>query len=104
MTLYPSYWRNSHCKSHFILWNNDIFWCDWDDEGYWTGTAYLETQVWQAMPQDYINYEKLADQLGEIPWDVLQACYSLVRKESAEQHHDRRTGAFRRIGSLPMDK
>ena len=80
LTLYPSYWRNSHCGSHFILWNSEVYWCDWDDDGYWTQTAEIETRVWDSLTYDWINYEVLADQLGEIPWDVLQACYSLTRR------------------------
>jgi hypothetical protein len=96
LSLYPSYWRDSHCGSHFILWNNQVYWCDWDDDRYWRGTAHLESQVWTALTSDFINYETLADQLGEIPWDVLQACYALVRGGRAVQHPDRRAGAFRR--------
>lgn len=96
LTLYPSYWRDSHCGSHFILWNNEIYWCDWDDDSYWNHTTGIETRVWDSLTYDWVSYEALADQLGEIPWDVLQACYSLARRGRAEQHKDRRTGAFRR--------
>lgn len=26
-SLYPSFWRDTKCKSHFIIWNNKIHWC-----------------------------------------------------------------------------
>ena len=28
ISLYPSYWRDTKCESHFILWRNIIYWCD----------------------------------------------------------------------------
>src|SRR4051812_11259671 len=31
-SLHPSYWRSSACKSHFIIWNNKIYWCSSDDD------------------------------------------------------------------------
>jgi hypothetical protein len=96
LTLFPSYWRDSHCGSHFILWKNQIVWCDWDDEGYWSQSTEIEGRVLAALPHDWIKYEELAEQLDEIPWDVLRACYALVRQRLAEQHSDRRTGAFRK--------
>jgi hypothetical protein len=27
VTLLPSVWRTSGCKSHFILWRNAVWWC-----------------------------------------------------------------------------
>src|SRR5262245_20190289 len=34
LSLYPSYWRDDRCGCHFILWNNQIFWCrGWESEG-----------------------------------------------------------------------
>lgn len=39
LTLMPSVWRTSGCRSHFILWRNQVWWCDWydgaDDEPSW---------------------------------------------------------------------
>ena len=96
LTLYPSYWRASHCESHFILWNNEIFWCDWDDYGYWEGGSELESAVLGTIPAEYITYEKLADRIGEVPWDVLKACYALTRQKKIERHPDRRRGEFRK--------
>ena len=29
ITLLPSIWRESGCKTHFILWNNDVLMCFW---------------------------------------------------------------------------
>lgn len=95
VTLYPSYWRGTHCRSHFILWNNKIMWCDWDNFEYWNNDSKLEPKVYEALSHKYINYVVLADQLDELPWDVLKACYSLTRKGKLEQHSNRRLGEFR---------
>ena len=32
LSLMPSVWRTSGCRSHFILWRNQVWWCDWYDE------------------------------------------------------------------------
>ena len=29
VTLFPSVWRDSGCRSHFIVWHDTILWCDW---------------------------------------------------------------------------
>lgn len=31
VTLMPSVWRTSGCRSHFILWEHEVYWC-----GHWT--------------------------------------------------------------------
>lgn len=99
-TLYPSYWRDTKCKSHFILWNNQIFWCDWDeDAAFWIGTSQIEQQVVAKLPSTWVSYDEIAGQLGELPWDVLQACHALVKQRRAEMHPNRRLGQFRRLTS-----
>jgi hypothetical protein len=96
LSLYPSYWRATHCESHFILWDNKIAWCDWDDYSYWQGDSELESVVLAAMSTQYVEYRVLAETLGEVPWDVLKACYGLVRKGRVESHPDRTNAEFRR--------
>lgn len=99
LTLFPSYWRATHCGSHFILWKNEICWCDWDDYKYWQGGSELESIVLSIMPEAYVSYEALAERMGELPWDVLKACYALVGEGKAERHPDRKRGEFRKIAS-----
>ena len=31
LTIYPSVWRDTGCRAHFIVWNDQILWCDVDD-------------------------------------------------------------------------
>lgn len=99
LTIYPSYWRDTKCESHFILWNSRIFWCDWKDhDDIWEKSNDIEERVLTAMPLEFISHEDLADLIQEIPWDVLQACHSLVRKKAALSHPDWKKRQFRRVG------
>lgn len=100
VSLFPSYWRDSKCGSHFILWSNHVYWCDWEDDGLWTSASVIQDRVYQALPDHFVHYEQLAEQLGEIPWDVLLACHALVRKGEAVMNQPRSKGEFRRTNSL----
>jgi hypothetical protein len=37
VTLMPSVWRTTGCRSHFVLWENKVWWCRYetDDAGEW---------------------------------------------------------------------
>jgi hypothetical protein len=99
LSVFPSYWRDSKCESHFILWRNNIYWCDWEDDSLWTSASSIEERVLRELPDHFTHYEALAEQLQEVPWDVLLACNSLVRKGKALMNMPRSTGEFRRRAS-----
>jgi hypothetical protein len=98
LTLYPSYWRESECGAHFILWNNRIIWCGrWDetDEDEWWYRTGLDVRP-ALSSEEFRNYEAVADQMNELPWDVLTACRQLVRKkEAVEMSGKRQRGWFK---------
>jgi hypothetical protein len=100
LTIYPSVWRDSGCRAHFIVWNNAILWCDgydadapkWDDRE-------LAAAVERILPppgKPHRHFEEIASQLDAIPWEVLWACRSLERAGVAESS-ERGT----RFGLLP---
>ena len=101
LSLYPSYWRKDGCGSHFILWNNQIYWClGWesDESDSWHVSADIEEKVYAVLPDDwFVNYEQVAEQLELIPWEVLQACRQLVEKGKAISDVWPRRGMYRRI-------
>jgi hypothetical protein len=101
VSLFPSYWRDSKCASHFIVWSNNVYWCDLDDDGLWTRPSVIQDRVCQALPDYFIKYEQLAEQLGEIPWEVLLACHALVRKGEAVVNQPGSSGEFRRAKPSP---
>ncbi len=84
LTLYPSYWRDSACRSHFIIWNNHIYWCrGWesDESDEWAVSQSIEDKIFHIMAEDrFVSYEQMADKLDLIPWDALQACRQLVKR------------------------
>lgn len=96
LSLFPSVWRDSGCRSHFIVWRSRIYWCDWHDE-LETPINDVITQVSQKLTKNYIDYVTLADQLNLVPWAVLSACNLLCRKGFAVAGAGERRGQFKRV-------
>jgi hypothetical protein len=89
ITVFPSYWRDSHCGSHFVLWSNRIEWCsssDDDQNDIWENVPEaIEQSVLSVLTAEYRRYEDLAETLDMIPWEVLQACKQLDKKGLAQK-------------------
>lgn len=100
LTLYPSYWRDGACGSHFILWDNQIYWCHgWDDEDFdwWSVSEDVETRVYGALKKEVLTpYWDVADEVGILPWEALQACRQLMEKKRAERGFGDDEGKYRR--------
>lgn len=95
LSLYPSVWRDTGCKSHFIVWRSKIFWCDWHDEL----DAPMEEVVQKtmaALPDVFVSYLAISDQLDLVPWSVLSACHRLCRSGHAEAGTGTHQSQFRR--------
>ncbi len=92
LTLYPSYWRDSACGSHFIVWNSNIFWCSSGideeiDESWDVISITTENMVFDSLPENkFVEYTILAESLNLTPWETLQACRQLVRKNKASSN------------------
>jgi hypothetical protein len=101
LTLFPSYWRDNKCGSHFILWNNRIYWCrGWESEesDSWDVSNEIEDKVYAALPMEqFIGYEQIAEILDLIPWEVLQACRQLARNGKAIADLSPRNSMYRRL-------
>jgi Family of unknown function (DUF6527) len=81
LTIYPSIWRDSGCRVHFIIWRNRILWCDRHEKDYWSDDALLHA-VRQSLPASgaaHRHFEEIAIELAAVPWEVLWACQSLER-------------------------
>ena len=85
LTLFPSVWRDTGCLSHFIIWNGQILLFAGRDNYTSRAPRYsdlhsLATRVQEFWPHDgWVHCVEIADLLGEIPWDVLDACRYLAR-------------------------
>lgn len=94
LSLFPSVWRETGCKSHFILWLSRIYWCDWGDE-LDTPMEDVVEQVRGRLSTDLVSYVEMADALQLVPWAVLSACHRLVREGAAEEGTSKFRGQFR---------
>lgn len=96
VSLFPSVWRDSGCRSHFIVWRSRIYWCDFYDE-LDTPMEEIMTQVKNNLPKSFVSYAALADQLNLIPWAVLSACNTLCHQGLAVAGVGKQRGQFRRV-------
>jgi len=94
LSIFPSVWRDTGCRSHFIVWRSKIYWCDWDE----LDTPSEETlqEVLAALPDKFTPYTDLADSLELVPWAVLTAARRLVQMGLAERDKGDRQAMFRR--------
>lgn len=103
ITIYPSVWRDTGCEAHFIVWRNMILLLgDWDDTEYdrfWDDKALNELRgaVLVHLPiEKLVHFVDIADELGELPWDVLKACRELVKRKLAVEGEHKQRQKFRR--------
>ena len=97
LTIFPSYWREDGCGSHFIVSRDQILWCGGDYE-YWEESVDpdLLRAVLQRLPSVRLcTILEIADVLDALPWDVLMACRQLVRQQLAHEGHGHERGQFR---------
>jgi hypothetical protein len=86
LTVYPSVWRDSGCGAHFIVWRDQILWCDW-----WESPDPADVRLTARVMQEialhgaeYVHYEVVATAIDENPWDVHWACNVLTRRGDVE--------------------
>lgn len=102
LSLYPSVWRESECKSHYIIWRNKIFLfsCSEAEFNYKAekkeSSQFINVVREQLPIKRFISFYDIAEALGEIPWDVLLACRRLVRDGFAKEGSNKHRGSFRR--------
>lgn len=78
VTLYPSVWRESGCRSHFVIWRNSIFLLGHDEFNRQRNKK-LENRVYRRLGDGCAHhFADLADALNELPWSVLVACQNLA--------------------------
>jgi hypothetical protein len=98
ITLFPSVWRDTGCRSHFVIWDDVIYWWDGGDP-LRTLTAkdcLLEKEVLRLLRiERFLGFVELADMLGEIPYQVLDACRRLVAVGDAVEGEDKQQSTFR---------
>jgi hypothetical protein len=94
ISLFPSVWRDNGCRSHFIVWQSRIYWCDTRSDTLDGADAALEVRVRVLLDPTLVSYVSLADQLNEVPWAVLVACNRLVASGEAREGDGADRGKF----------
>ncbi|KQV52816.1 hypothetical protein ASC95_08405 [Pelomonas sp. Root1217] len=103
LTLFPSVWRDTGCEAHFIIWRDQIVTfgggqASNNSPALTLDVSDLARRTLAAWPGgDFISYVDVADQLGEIPWDVQEACYRLVEKGLMVAGKGSNRGSFRKV-------
>ena len=110
LTLFPSVWRDTGCLSHFFIRSGHILLCGGEENYPYRSPAHpdllaLVTRVHDAWPHDgWVQVVEVADLLGEIPWDVLDACRYLVRAGALVEGRGQLRSNFRRLRKLPLKR
>ena len=105
-TLFPSYWRDTKCKSHFIIWNNRIYWCysNYEYDQDWTVGEEVEIIVLEMLKQDeFKSYLEIADESGLLPWETLQACEQLSKRGLCIPKNGRPHEYFKKVIIRPQN-
>ena len=95
VSLFPSVWRDSGCRSHFIVWRSRIYWCDGDEE-FEVPMADVVEQVRGALGHRFESYASIANRLELVPWAVLSASHQLCRDKVAVEGEQEQRGHFKR--------
>lgn len=99
LSLFPSVWRESGCRSHYIIWDGQIILFGQNDEyeGSLELTADMLEEVFGRLPAEgLVPLTELADALGAVPWDVATACRRLVKAGRAWEGKGKQRGHFGR--------
>lgn len=98
LSLYPSVWRHSGCKSHFIVWRSRIYWCDASEELLPMSSEFEQLVLSNItiQPQSYID---IAEALDTVPWAVLSACHRLSARGIIQSGSGKQRSSFWLIGS-----
>ena len=102
LTLFPSVWRDTGCEAHFVIWRDQIVTFGGGQTSSNSPALTLDVKdlakrtlaVWPS--ENFISYVDVADHLGEIPWDVQEACYRLVQLGLLVAGKGSNRGTFRR--------
>lgn len=103
ISLFPSVWLDSGCKSHFIIWRDKIlllgrYFDDYESPSIGVDLNTYSRSVLTTWPSGrFVPYTEVADLMDEIPWDVLQACRHLVKIGLFIEGTGQQQGTFQRI-------
>jgi hypothetical protein len=98
ITLYPSVIRESGCYSHFIVWYEKIYWCDYEDLwGDNPDNVELDKKTLERLEEGKpLYYFDVAENISELPWEVLLSFRRHVRTGKAIEGFGKNRGIFKK--------
>jgi hypothetical protein len=101
ISVFPSVWRDTGCKSHFIIWYGRILlFADFsDEEDVDLPLSILEalaSRVREQLTDELVHFREIAQRLRAIPWDVQYICRQLTRNGYAREGAGKKRGQFAR--------
>jgi hypothetical protein len=96
-SLFPSVDKPAGCLSHFILWRGRVLCCSADDDDggpQEIPEIKIERILGVLQGGRKAGFVQIADELDEVPWDVLAVCRSLGRSGVLEEGLGKQRGIF----------
>jgi hypothetical protein len=86
LSLYPSVWRDTGCRSHFVVWDDAIYWGDdWGVVRKGDSDRALITAVLdQLSSSQFKSAEEISEGIDLVPWMVVQIAEELTKNGDAE--------------------
>lgn len=80
LSIYPSIWKDTGCRAHFIVWRNRILWCGLRDESRLSllDEGHVANVLKHLPTKNFVHFESIAEELHAIPWEIYWACKELV--------------------------
>jgi hypothetical protein len=103
LSVFPSIWRDTGCKSHFIVWYGRIWLFDGSGEDGPNIPESVQQQLFakvqRILSATPIHFRDIARITGAVPWDVQYVCRQLARAGYAQEGSETRRGFFARTPS-----
>jgi len=99
VSLFPSVWRTEGCKSHYIIWHGRVLLFDGRGGDRIEPPIKVDIQrrakLMAALTRKFQTLLAIADDVGEIPWDTLDALRILKAEGLIEEGRESRESQFR---------
>lgn len=107
LSVFPSVWRDTGCRSHYIIWRGAVHLFGkagpGDEPAPDINLASLHGSVRNQLSRtSWRHFANIASDLNAIPWDVLEVCRWLVRRNEAIEGSGNLQGNFRLHGSKTL--
>lgn len=103
ISVFPSIWRQTGCRSHFVISHGSIILFEPRDEldetaaGFGEYYGLLRIEILSHVPFDeYVGVEALLDHIDADPWDLADACLALARERRLLEGKGANKGRYKR--------